>query len=144
MEALVGPENAPTDELLGLWIRHVIDAEAGHSDIPILEVWNKADLLDETRFSELAEAAAGQNAVLVSATKGQGLEGFFDRIAQMLTEKASELTVTLPVSDGRRIAWLHAHGEVVEDEDAGEGESGPQRRMTVRLNPKEMGQYASL
>ena len=122
----------------------VIDAETGHSEIPILEVWNKADLLDEVQATELTEAAAGQNAVLVSAVNGQGLETFCDQIAEMLTEKASELTVTLPVSDGRRIAWLHAHGEVVDDEDAGEGEQGPQRRMTVRLNPKEMGQYASL
>jgi GTPase len=122
----------------------VIDAETGHSEIPILEVWNKADLLDEVQATELTEAAAGQNAVLVSAVNGQGLETFCDQIAEMLTEKASELTVTLPVSDGRRIAWLHAHGEVVDDQDAGEGGEGPQRRMTVRLNPKEMGQYASL
>ena len=122
----------------------VIDAETGHSDIPILEVWNKADLLDEAQAAELTEAAEGQNAVLVSAASGLGLEAFSERIAEMLTEKASEVVVTLPVSDGRRIAWLHAHGEVIDDEDAGEGEQGPQRRMTVRLNPKEMGQYASL
>lgn len=122
----------------------VVDPETGHSDIPIIEVWNKADLLDEIRACELADAAAGQDAVLVSAASGQGLETFFDHIAEMLTARASEVTVTLPVSDGRRIAWLHAHGEVIDDEDAGEGEEGPQRRMTVRLNPKELGQYASL
>ncbi len=122
----------------------VVDAETGHSDIPMLEVWNKADLLDEDRAAELEEVADGQGAVLVSAAKGSGLEDFAARIAQMLTEKASEVSVTLPVSDGRRIAWLHAHGEVLDDEDAGEGEEGPLRRMTVRLNPKEMGQYSTL
>ena len=122
----------------------VVDAETGASDIPILEVWNKADLLDETRVAELREAADGQDAVLISAASGMGLEGFSARIADMLTEKASEVTVTVPVSDGRRIAWLHAHGDVLTEEDAGEGEEGPLRRMTVRLNPKEMGQYATL
>ncbi|KEO91454.1 GTPase HflX [Erythrobacter longus] len=122
----------------------VVDADSGHSEVPILEVWNKADLLDEERAEELREAAQSQDAVLVSAANGQGLEDLEARIAEILTEKASEVTVTIPVSDGRRIAWLHAHGEVIVDEDAGEGEQGPMRRMTVRLNPKEMGQYTTL
>lgn len=122
----------------------VVDADSGHSEIPILEVWNKADLLDEERMEELCEAAQNQDAVLVSAANGQGIEDLEARIAEILTEKASEVTVTLPVSDGRRIAWLHAHGDVIVDEEAGEGEQGPMRRMIVRLNPKEMGQYTTL
>ena len=122
----------------------VVDAESGTSEIPILEVWNKADLLSEDVLAELQEAATGHEAVLVSAVTGDGVEEFAATIGDMLTEKASEVTVTLPVSDGRRIAWLHAHGEVLEEEDAGEGEQGPLRRLTVRLNPKELGQYSTL
>ena len=122
----------------------VVDAETGLSDIPILEVWNKADLIDAERLAELREAADGQDAVLVSAASGEGIDDFAAKIADMLTAKASEVTVTVPVSDGRRIAWLHAHGDVLTDEDAGQGEDGPLRRLTVRLNPKELGQYSSL
>lgn len=122
----------------------VVDAETGDSEVPIFEVWNKADLLDVARVEELREAADGHDSVLVSATKGMGLEGFEALIAESLTAKASEVSVTLPVADGRRIAWLHAHGDVVEEEDAGEGEEGPMRRLTVRLNPKELGQYNTL
>ena len=122
----------------------VVDRETEASDIPILEIWNKADLLDDARLEELGEAAQGQAAVLVSAASGFGLEEFATRIAQMLTARAEEVTVTLPMSDGRRIAWLHAHGDVLEEADAGEGELGPQTRLTVRLNPKELGQYSSL
>ena len=88
--------------------------------------------------------SGGQHAVLVSAVSGDGMDDFAGAIAQLLTEKASEMIVTLPVADGRRIAWLHAHGDVLSDEDAGEGEEGPQRRLTVRLNPKELGQYSTL
>ncbi|MFU7528639.1 GTPase HflX [Qipengyuania sp. ASV99] len=122
----------------------VIDGETGVSNIPILEVWNKSDLLDEARIAELHEAAKGQAAVLVSAQSGAGVDLFADKIADMLTTSACEVTVTLPVSDGRRIAWLHAHGEVLSDDAAGEGEQGPLRSLTVRLNPKELGQYSSL
>ncbi len=122
----------------------VVDPETGVGDIPIIEVWNKADLLDVDRLRELREAAESQNAVLLSAETGAGMADFEAKIADMLTAKASEVTVVVPVSDGRRIAWLHAHGEVLADEDAGEGEDGPLRRLTVRLNPKELGQYSSL
>jgi len=122
----------------------VVDRETGTSEIPILEIWNKADLLDQDRLEALGEAAGGQDAVLVSAVSGAGMEDFAGAIAQLLTKKASEVVVTLPVSDGRRIAWLHAHGDVLAEEDVGEGEDGPQRRLTVRLNPKELGQYSTL
>ena len=60
----------------------------------------------------------------------------------MLTRNASLRTFEVPVSDGRRIAWLHAHGEVIEDIEAEEG--GAVRQITVRLNPKELGQYEAL
>ena len=122
----------------------VVDAETGTSEIPILEIWNKSDLLSPELLEELRDSAEGQGAVLVSAATGEGVDTFAERIGEMLTETASEVTVTLPVSDGRRIAWLHAHGEVLSDEDAGDGEDGPMRRLTVRLNPKELGQYSSL
>ena len=82
--------------------------------------------------------------MLLSAASGEGVDAFASLIAERLTAAASEVTVTLPVSDGRRIAWLHAHGEVLGEEDAGVGETGPLRRLTVRLNPKELGQYSTL
>jgi GTP-binding protein HflX len=82
--------------------------------------------------------------VLLSAASGVGIEALEARIGAMLTARAKEVTVTLPVSDGRRMAWLHAHGDVLGEEDAGEGENGPMKRVTVRLNPKELGQYETL
>ena len=122
----------------------VVDAETGTSEIPILEIWNKADLLHDDARAELEEAAGGQDAVLLSAANGVGVESLEEQLGAMLTRSASEVVVVLPVSDGRRLAWLHAHGEVLGEEDAGEGEDGPLRRLTVRLNPKELGQYSTL
>jgi len=122
----------------------VVDRETGVGEIPILEVWNKADLLGDATLAELQEASLGQDAVVMSAGTGFGVEDFADRIAAILTAKARELTVTLPLSDGRRIAWLYAHGDILGEQDADEGEEGPQRTFTVRLNPKELGQYATL
>jgi GTP-binding protein HflX len=122
----------------------VVDKENGESSIPILEVWNKCDLLDSETLEELRESAEGQGAVILSAGTGEGMGDFEARIAGMLTGTAREVSFILPLSDGRRLAWLHAHGDVLAEEDAGDGEAGPQRRITVRLNPKELGQFATL
>jgi GTPase len=122
----------------------VVDGETGVSAVPILEVWNKCDLLSEDVRAELAEVAAGQGAVMLSAATGEGVAALEARLAEMLTGGAQEITVTLPLSDGRRMAWLHAHGEVLEERDLADDDAGPQRRLTVRLNPKELGQFEAL
>ncbi|MEE4315523.1 MAG: GTPase HflX [Erythrobacter sp.] len=122
----------------------VVDKDTGESTIPILEVWNKCDLLDSGLFEELSEAAETQEAVMLSAATGEGVAALEERLATLLTGTAREVSFVLPVSDGRRMAWLHAHGEVLGEEDAGQGDAGPLRRVTVRLNPKELGQFATL
>lgn len=122
----------------------VVDGATGVSAVPILEVWNKCDLLSEDVRAELAEAAAGQGAVMLSAASGEGVAALEQRLADMLTGGAEEITVTLPLSDGRRMAWLHAHGEVIAERDIAHDTAGPQRQLTVRLNRKELGQFATL
>ena len=123
----------------------VLDAEEGQSRIPILECWNKSDLLDGDFREELRLAAdARDDVVMVSAISGDGVQGFLDKLSDMLTAGAKEYSLTIPSSDGRRLAWLHAHGEVLTDEDGGELGQGPVRKVRVRLKPKEWGQYQTL
>ena len=125
----------------------VVDRDTGDSKIPLLEVWNKADLLGDEQRSALHDAAGLQEAVVISAANRSGMPEFEARIAQMLTGAAREVTLTVPASDGRRLAWLHAHGDVIEEESAQQeidGETEPARRLTVRLNPKELGQFSTL
>lgn len=122
----------------------VVAKDNGESTIPILEVWNKCDLLVPEILAELREAAGAKEAVILSAATGEGVAALEERIAGLLSGAAQEVSFILPLSDGRRMAWLHAHGEVLAEEDAGDGATGPQRRVTVRLNPKELGQFATL
>jgi GTP-binding protein HflX len=123
----------------------VIEGEGGESRVPILELWNKWDLLTDERREELAELAGQDAEVLpISAETGFGVPEMLDRIGRLLTEGARVHRITVPASDGARIAWLHAHGEVLDERDAGEGEAGPMRRLDVRLTDKEFGRFASL
>lgn len=115
------------------------------SRIPIVEVWNKWDLLADGDREDLHEqVGSGTDIIPISAITGEGVGHLLERLGEMLTAKAAERVFELSASEGRKIAWLHAHGEVLADEDAGVGELGPMRRLTVRLNPKELGQFIGL
>ncbi|OAN83165.1 GTPase HflX [Erythrobacter sp. EhN03] len=120
----------------------VIDGE-GEASIPILEIWNKWDHLDHEDADDLAaQVEANDDIVATSAVTGEGVDVLLDRLGEMLTRNAALRTFEVAAGDGRRIAWLHAHGEVIEDIEAEEG--GSTRLITVRLNPKELGQYEAL
>ncbi len=123
----------------------VIDGEGGESEMPIVEVWNKWDLIDDERRTELEGLAANDENILpISAMTGLGVEELLARLGELLTEGARLHELVLPASDGQRLAWLHAHGEVLEDADGGEGDNGPLRKVLVRLTEKELGRFEAL
>jgi GTP-binding protein HflX len=93
----------------------VTDGEAEESRIPILEVWNKLDLLDERQRDELQAVAEGHpNVVPISAQTGEGVALLEERIASVLTKAHRRYRLDLPLGDGAGAAWLHQHGEVIE------------------------------
>ncbi len=123
----------------------VIGGEGGETSIPILELWNKWDLLGADRSAELAPLADADPDILpLSAISGFGIDAVLARIGAILTEGAKVHSITLPAGDGARIAWLHAHGEVLDEVEAGEGERGPLRRLDVRLSKKDLGRFETL
>ena len=121
----------------------VLDGEGEGSSIPILEVWNKWDQLSLADAEDLAaQVEADEGIVATSAITGEGVDVLLERLGEMLTRNAALRTFEVAASDGRRIAWLHAHGEVIED--VADESDGAIRLITVRLNPKELGQYEAL
>ena len=127
------------------------EAGEGEPQVPILEVWNKWDLLDAERRADLLEEMArhqDERIARLSALTGEGCDSLLDELSDLLTRDARLHVFVLPASAGQKIAWLHAHGEVVGDvdagEEAGEGEKGPRRRLSVRLTPKEFGRFSRL
>ena len=117
--------------------------EAGEK--PMLEVWNKWDMLSEEQRGELEAIAITDDMVVpVSAETGFGIEALLRRIDTLLTFQAQLHEFVISASDGQRLAWLHSHGDMIADEDGGEGENGPLRRISVRLSPKELGRFEAL
>jgi GTP-binding protein HflX len=122
------------------------DEDSETPRVPIFEAWNKWDLLTPERADELSAIAAreGEEAVPVSALTGEGVEDLLQVVGRLLTTAAQLHSFVIHASDGQRLAWLHAHGEVIEDQAAGEDQNGPLRRLKVRLEPRELGRYSRL
>lgn len=113
---------------------------------PIVELWNKWDLLSETEAAELRDriATSDETIVPMSALTGEGCDALLGEVGVILTSGARMHSFLLPAGDGRKIAWLRAHGEVVSEEDAGSGDEGPLRRLQVKLEPREFGRFSRL
>ena len=123
----------------------VVSGEGGQTtsprSIPILEVWNKWDALDDERRAELEPlVASADDAIAISALTGAGVDALLSRLGEMLTGSARLVELVIPAGDGRRLAWLHQHGEVIEERETSDSE----RLVKVRLNAKELGQFESL
>ncbi|MEJ2409128.1 MAG: GTPase HflX [Novosphingobium sp.] len=121
--------------------------DEGHLAIPIVEVWNKWDLLGPGHARELHEAMAhceGETIVPLSALTGIGCADLLEAVGGQLTADSKLYTFVIPAADGQRMAFLHARGDVVSEEDAGEGAEGPQLRLQVRLTDRELGRFSAL
>ena len=120
----------------------VVGERGEGSEIPILEVWNKLDLLSNEERAELAEvASADKDVVAISALTGEGVDDFLSRVDAILTAGSREHQITLEANEGKALAWLHQHGHVLSDEP--EGGKG-RRSLVVKLSDKEYGRFQSL
>lgn len=124
----------------------LLEEEGGTSKVPLLEAWNKWDLLTAAEATHLIEQKGmlSEPAVPVSALTGMGCDDLLEAISKLLTQKARLHTFILPLSEGQRIAWLHANGEVLSEDDGGSDERGPLTRIEVRLDPRDLGRFSRL
>ena len=85
------------------------------SEVLRVEAWNKLDLLDPEAREAVLESAAGREGVeAVSAVTGEGIDRLITTIAGLLTRSHRRYAIALDPADGAGIAWLHQHGEVIE------------------------------
>ncbi|HEX6374312.1 MAG TPA: GTPase HflX [Allosphingosinicella sp.] len=92
----------------------------GVGGAPLVEAWNKIDLLGGEEADRVrAEAARRQDMVLISALTGEGLDDLLDCASTHLSKGAKLRTVTLGASDGEGIAWLHANGRIESERTDG-------------------------
>ena len=106
---------------------------------PILEVWNKLDLVPPNDAETLhAQADRREEVVAISALSGEGVDQLKRKLADVLNRGNKFRSVTLDASDGSAIAWLHSHGEVIETE-----ERDGKLMIDVRMSDAEWERFQS-
>lgn len=117
-----------------------LEQETGLPLPPMIEAWNKADLLSPERAEALEIAALNQDgypAVLLSAVTGRGMDELLAAIERGLLMSAAEVRMVLKPEHGRARAWLHRNGEVLSEEIQDNGAS----LIRVRLKSDRLGQF---
>jgi GTP-binding protein HflX len=128
--------------------RHDVEAVLGDLgigpsavDVPILEVWNKADRLPPAGRADAERSAARANrpAVLISALTGEGIDNLRSELDAILGEHDRVMSLEIPASEGRLLSWLHEHTNVLGQETVGEGII----KATFRIDHEIRGKLAA-
>ncbi len=80
--------------------------DLGVQDIPMIDVWNKADALTGGE----AFFPTGSHPVMVSAQTGDGVPLLLKTLDKLLLEKRNPVDVFCPLENAAHRAWLHEHG----------------------------------
>lgn len=107
-------------------------AEIGADEIPVLQVFNKIDLMDDfaPRVERNEEGVPVR--AWVSAVTGEGLDGLYDAIVERLAEDVVHHFVVLGPADGKLRALLHEAGSVLGEEHRETGETVLEARLQRR------------
>ncbi len=87
-------------------------------DPRIYEVLNKIDAVDDEALADIKRDAhfSDSKMIPVSAISGEGMKELLDIIARHLAKADEVYTVSIPMTDGRAMAWLHKEGDILEQE----------------------------
>ncbi|HAE85346.1 MAG TPA: GTPase HflX, partial [Anaerolineaceae bacterium] len=105
--------------------------DIGAGDLPILTVFNKIDLLDESAREERRQIADPQT-IFISAKTGEGFDGLLAAIEKELVSQYTQIRVLLPFEQGQLRSLFHERGKVQHTESTADG-----IRMSGYL-PKEL------
>ena len=107
--------------------------EQGADPVRELVVVNKTDVADPLVLAELNHALP--DAMFVSAATGEGVEVLVQRIAELVAEGDTEVTLDVPYTRGDVVARVHEEGAVVREAYDEHG-----TRLVVRLPASVAGE----
>ncbi|MCB2110545.1 MAG: GTPase HflX [Defluviimonas sp.] len=108
--------------------------------VPLIEVWNKIDLLDADRRAALLATDARRPGVhAASALTGEGLDGLLAAVSEALGEERVHEVLHLGFGEGRRRAWLHEQGVVTAESEADGGFA-----LSVHWTRRQKGRFEAI
>jgi len=120
-------------------------AELGVSaeTVPIIEVWNKVDLLprdengDIPALANTAPVGRVVASIPVSAKTGEGLDELKAAIEAALSAGSRTYRVHVPHAAGGDVGWLYGHAEIIERLEPTEKGSD----FVVRVEPRHLREF---
>jgi GTP-binding protein HflX len=102
----------------------------------LIEVMNKTDLLEPSARAALSNRVERRNTdtVALSAATGEGCDRLLQLVDSRLDAGLRAVRLDVPLSDGRTLAWIYAHGEVLGRRDDAEA-----AHLSVRLSEADLG-----
>jgi GTP-binding protein HflX len=101
----------------------------------LIEALNKIDLLDElSRDAVINQSRHNEEVVPLSAVTGEGCDELLGSIERRLDQGAQPARLDIPLSDGKTLAWVYAHAEVLGRRDDSEV-----AHLSVRLSEADLG-----
>lgn len=110
--------------------------ELGAAGIPMLYVYNKADLSFQGGVTADGCFAVSGDKIYLSAKKRIGMEALLSLIEEKLAGGYRECTFLIPYADGRAVSYLNENAVVYETEYVEEGV-----RMRVNCKREDYGYY---
>jgi len=104
---------------------------------PRIEVWNKLDLAPQV-VSRINPDIDGSR-VALSAVTGQGVDELLALLRDWLESNMGEEELRISASNGRALAWCHAHGLILCQKNDGED-----MLLTVRMSRAALGRIHSM
>lgn len=103
-------------------VRNIISDLGVAEETPMLELWNKMDLVDPEDASALSAQAVRRDAVFTtSALTGDGLPEVLQAVTELVQGQRFDETLTLDFSQGRQRAWLFEKDLVRAERQSEEG-----------------------
>ena len=83
---------------------------------PVLELWNKMDIVEPEKLNGLKNIAERRLSVCyLSAMTGEGISGLVEAIKNQVEPQKFSETVLVPFEFGKQKAWLHENGVVINE-----------------------------
>jgi GTP-binding protein HflX len=92
-------------------VRYVL-REIGADEVPVLYVFNKADLAP---VAAVRLVAGEPGSVSVSAENGEGIDGLLEALGRCLRDVTHLVDLVVPFDRGDVLAMVHREGEVLEE-----------------------------
>ena len=83
---------------------------------PILEIWNKIDIIELEARKRLKNIAKRRSKVCyLSALTGEGASNLLEQVEELIVPQKFSDTLLVPFEFGNKKAWLYEHGVVINE-----------------------------